>query len=282
MNIAVITIAHQRHSHLRNQIRGLMRSRQRPDDHVVVALGDPGVAAVVNSERPGTRVVACPAAAPLPLAKARNVGAETAVARGAELLIFLDVDCIPSPELIARYHSAAQQRGHRDALLCGPVTYLPPPKPGGYHLDALSRHVRPHPARPAPPDGTVLRTTDYELFWSLSFAVTITTWARTGGFCEEYVGYGGEDTDFARCAAARGVGMRWVGGAHAFHQYHPVESPPVRHLDDIVRNAHVYHRRWGSWPMGGWLDAFAEQGLITRGSDGAPHLAASVGADSLG
>jgi GT2 family glycosyltransferase len=111
---------------------------------------------------------------------------------------------------------------------------------------------------------------NYDLFWSLSFAVTPATWRRIGGFCELYRGYGGEDTDFAHSAAGAGVGLRWVGGAHAFHQHHPVSNPPVQHLDDILRNAQVFHRRWGWWPMSGWLDAFAAQGLITWAPDGTP------------
>ncbi|UXA13477.1 glycosyltransferase family 2 protein [Mycobacterium sp. SMC-8] len=271
MKTAVITIVHGRHRHLRAQIRGLQCSTEPVDDHVVVALGDPDVVAVAESERHPGYVVSCPAAAPLPLARARNAGARSALDRGAELLIFLDVDCIPSAVLTGRYRAAARRAEHRDALLCGPVTYLPPAGPAGYDLATLDDHRRPHAARPSPPDGTVLPTTDYALFWSLSFAVRAGTWDRIGGFCEEYVGYGGEDTDFGQCAAARGVPMCWVGGAHAFHQHHPVENPPVRHLDDIVRNAHIYHRRWGTWPMGGWLDAFAEQGLISRDPGGAPH-----------
>lgn len=84
------------------------------------------------------------------------------------------------------------------------------------------------------------------------------TWEHIGGFCELYRGYGGEDTDFAQCAAAGGVTMHWVGGADAFHQYHPVSNPPIEHLDDILCNAAVFHRRWGWWPMQEWLDELRE------------------------
>ena len=56
--------------------------------------------------------------------------------------------------------------------------------------------------------------------------------------------------------------MRWVGGAIAFHQYHEVSAPPVEHLESILRNARVFHRRWGWWPMPGWLNRFAELGLV--------------------
>ncbi|MGE2729600.1 glycosyltransferase family 2 protein [Mycolicibacterium vaccae] len=282
MKTVVVTAVHGRHSHLRNQIRGIARSAQAADRHVIVALGDPDIASVVRQEEYAAQVVDFPARAPLPLAAARNAGARSALSAGAELLVFLDVDCIPSPELVGRYRRVAAAPEHRGALLCGPVTYLPPAGPGGYDLTALDRMVRPHPARPHPPDESVEPSTDYALFWSLSFAVGADAWERVGGFCEQYVGYGGEDTDFARCAAAAGVPMRWVGGAHAFHQHHPVEDPPVRHLHDIVRNACIYHRRWGTWPMGGWLDAFEGLGLIMRGPDGTPQLQPGAVATDVG
>jgi hypothetical protein len=146
--------------------------------------------------------------------------------------------------MVERYRTAAARPEHHGALLCGPVTYLPPPSPGGYPvvLDAL---IDPHPERPSPPDQQIVDSTDYELFWSLSFALSAATWRRIGGFCDQYRGYGGEDTDFAQTASAAGVPMRWVGGAHAFHQFHPVSDPPVEHLEDIVRNAEIFHRRWG-------------------------------------
>ncbi|MCV7282177.1 glycosyltransferase family 2 protein [Mycolicibacterium flavescens] len=272
MKTAVITTVHGRHVHLRNQIRGLRYADSDWDHHVVVALGDPGVGREARRDGHRVEVVELAATSPLPLAKARNAGARCALAADAELLVFLDVDCIPAAGMIARYRRVAELSEHRDALLCGPVTYLPPAGPGGYNVTTLDRQTRPHPARPAPADGTVLSTTDYALFWSLSFAVRRATWERIGGFCEEYVGYGGEDTDFGQTAAALGVPMRWVGGAHAYHQYHPVENPPVRHRSDIVRNARIFHRRWGIWPMEGWLTEFAERGVITRDADGTPRL----------
>lgn len=270
MTTAVVTIVHGRHQHLRNQLRGVARSARAPDMHIVVALDDRTVAAVVAEQRSPAGVVDLRAGHPLPLARARNAGAATALHAGATLLIFLDVDCIPGPELIGRYVAAAQQSEHANALLCGPVTYLDQPTGGDYDIARLESAIRPHPDRPAPPDGRIVPTADYDLFWSLSFALPARSWEAVGGFCEQYRGYGGEDTDFARCIRSRGIPMRWVGGAHAFHQHHPVHDPPIEHLDDILRNAAIFHRRWGSWPMSGWLNAFQDLGLIRRDPDGAP------------
>ena len=105
-----------------------------------------------------------------------------------------------------------------------------------------------------------------------------------GGFCELYQGYGGEDTDFAMLARQAGLGLTWVGGAAAYHQWHPAGSPPVEHLTDIVRNAALFAERWGWWPMGGWFTEFEALGLARRTSDGGWEVAndRQVGAEPAG
>src|SRR5690606_23051272 len=102
----------------------------------------------------------------------------------------------------------------------------------------------------------------------LSFALSAKAWKATGGFCEQYVGYGGEDTDFARLVVAAGVDLGWTGDARAYHQHPPSESPPVRHLDAILRHGRTFADRWGTWPMLGWLEEFERSGLVRRGVDG--------------
>ena len=263
MKTIVITTARGRHQHLRQQLRGLGRCTKKPDAHLVVAMDDPAIASCIGgTDCDATAIVFDTDSREVPVAAARNAGAETAIAQGADMLIFLDVDCIPDRDMIAGYCHAAANERHSDALLCGPVSYLPPPPAGGYDLETLSGLAPPHPARPAPPFGKVLDSTDYQLFWSLSFAVTASTWQRIGGFHTGYVGYGAEDTDFAQLAAAVSVPLCWVGGARAFHQYHSVADPPAEHLDEIVANARLFYQRWGWWPMSGWLRAFADARLV--------------------
>lgn len=266
MRTAVITIAHGRHSHLRELRAGLLRQSRPADDTVVVAMNDPELGPLAAAD-PVTGIVVDVAAntSALPLAAARNEGARVALARGAELLIFLDVDCIPGRGLVASYHDAAADSRWSGDLLSGPVTYLEQPGPNGYDGEHIELLDAPHPARPAPSPGAVVEGEDRNLFWSLSFATTATTWHQIGGFFEGYDGYGGEDTDFARLAEDAGVGLAWVGGARAYHQWHPTSSPPVQHVADIARNANVFRERWGEWPMVGWLQAFRERGLIVGG-----------------
>lgn len=264
MKTAVITIVRGRHAHLRMHLRGLALETTMPYLHVVVSMGDDAVKTVVAQEDSAARVLHIDVAdnGPLPLARARNFGAAEALRLGATLLVFLDVDCVAVPPLLTRYHEAACAGAATSALLCGPVTYLPHALPTSTAPDSLPALRNPHPARPAPADETTLDGDNFDLFWSLSFAVTAPTWRALGGFCEDYVGYGGEDTDFAWTARARGVKLTWVGGADAYHQFHPISDPPVEHLDDILVNAEIFHRRWGRWPMQGWITEFEAMGLV--------------------
>ncbi|MFB2581914.1 glycosyltransferase family 2 protein [Herbiconiux sp. P15] len=266
---ALITIVHGRREHLLQQRRAVLRSVEQPDHHVIVAMDDEELGRSALPELEGVHLVhlrSAPTEHGLPLARARNLGAATARALGAEVLVFLDVDCLPGEALIGAYREAAVEHGGR--LLSGPVTYLDPPPTGGYDLTALTELDAPHAARPAPAAAEIELGGRHELFWSLSFAVTTATWLSIGGFSEEYSGYGGEDTDFAFCARARGVELAWIGSARAYHQHHEVERPPVSHLDDIVRNGAVFARHWGSWPMLGWLEEFERRGLVMRTADG--------------
>jgi GT2 family glycosyltransferase len=272
MRTAIVTAARGRLEHLRRQLIGIAGSALLPDVHVIVAIDDPNVTDVVAASGNTARVVHYEnGPGPLRVGSARNAGARAALTDGAQLLVFLDVDCIPGRNMLSRYHAAAVSPENQNALLCGPVTYLPPPTDGenGYPPD-LEPMTDPHPARPAPGDDDVVSSTDYELFWSLSFALTPSTWRAVGGFCEQYRGYGAEDTDFGQTARLAGVPMRWVGGAHAYHQFHPVSNPPVEHVDDIVRNATVFYQRWGWWPMANWLNAFEQRGLIKLDSQSRP------------
>lgn len=261
---AVVTVVHGRHDHLREQRRVLQMVSPRTP-HFIVAMDDAEIDDVVATSEHASILHIERDPRGLPLAKARNVGVEAALASGCDLVVLLDVDCVPGPQLVAAYERAAWRAP--DALLAGPVTYLGeseeiPADPWG--LDHLTD---PHEARPTPSDGEIQRGGDHDLFWSLSCAVAPATWRLLGGFHEEYVGYGGEDTDFGRTARSRGVDLVWVGGAHAYHQFHPVSRPPVEHVADIVRNAALFRRRWREWPMPGWLDEFERRGLIVRQGD---------------
>ncbi|WP_122262017.1 glycosyltransferase family 2 protein [Ornithinimicrobium cerasi] len=284
MTVAVLTLAHGRHDHLRGQVAGLAAGEQVPDLHVVAAIDDPQIEAVVRGAwgdvtLPEVVVVDVPASADgLPLAAARNAAASAAVARGADRLVFLDVDCIPGPGTVATYARELGARRTREssspAVLCGDVAYLPalPPGQEGWtapgDLARLAEVAQHRPDRVRLEPGARQAEPDLRQFWSLSFALTAEDYATTGGFCEDYVGYGGEDTDFAQVVGACGGSLTWVGGATAYHQHHESSSPPVQHLEAVVRNAGIFADRWGWWPMEGWLEAFRERGLAAPDAAG--------------
>ena len=282
--IAVVTIVHGRHDHLDRLLRGLARQTRLPDCLVVVAMDDDDVADAVRRSPVAARVptVVAPSIGRvdgrLPLAAARNLGARAAVQAGATRLVVLDVDCIPSRQLVERYGAVMEDdEADRPLVWAGEVAYLPPAPAGRDYLDLdLDTLAAPHAARPVLAPEETREADDLRLFWSLSFATTAQTWSATGGFDEAYVGYGGEDTDFAQRLAHVDGAMTWVGGARAYHQHHPTSDPPTQHLHDIVANANRFAERWGWWPMEGWLESFAGLGLARRGPDGAWRVTRAV------
>lgn len=284
--VALVTVVRGRHDHLERQLWGLRRQTRRPDLHVVVAMDDPEVESIAHREL-GDHGVHVHSIAlrggRLPLAAARNLGVKAAVDAGADALVLLDVDCIPSPSLVERYVAvlSAADDGIADSVagapvvLSGEVAYLPEAPAGIDYRDLdLAAMARPHPARPALGPEDVVPADDLRLFWSLSFALTVRSWRAIGGFDEGYVGYGAEDTDFAASATAAGLTMGWLGSARAYHQHHPTSSPPVQHLADILHNGALFRRRWGRWPMEGWLLEFERMGLVER-EDGEWRLTSS-------
>lgn len=276
---AVITVAHGRHEYLAGQLWGLRRQLSPTDVYVAVAIDDAGVRGVVaeHAKQEWDVFVTDVPSSPdgLPLAAARNAGARVALAAGAQIMVFLDVDCIPSPPLVRRYAEVLAAHGAPRGTMGGPVVatgevgYLPPvDHPRDYRGPDLASLARPHPARPVLGHREVRVAEDLRLFWSLSFAVNAAGWAVLEGFCEDYVGYGGEDTDFGqRIGAARG-NLLWMGGGAAYHQHHLSPNPPVQHLAAIVRNANLFYGRWGWFPMQGWLEQFAEMGVAQLDHEG--------------
>ncbi len=260
--VTVCTIVRGRSDHLANLLEGLRRQTRRPDRVVVGWMGGPDIQRTCDAS--GLDVTVVDASSPssdLPLAHARNVVRRHAV---PGVLVFLDVDVIPAAACLADYADRVLTHG---GVWSGHVTYLPPGVPGAAWEEAdLRRAATPHPARTRPDEDT--RLSRPELFWSLSFACASATFDRVGGFDEAYVGYGGEDTDIALRWADLGVALWLTPAAAGYHQHHPTRTPPVQHLDDIVRNAAVFRTRWGRWPMEGWLTAFRDMGLVEWEPDG--------------
>ncbi|WP_299309522.1 galactosyltransferase-related protein [uncultured Croceicoccus sp.] len=259
MKISICTLASGRAAHLRNLVLGLMESERAPDELIVAVLQDAPYDLPAASF-PVTQIVLGSDGVPLSLG--RNTAAGGA---SGDLLIFLDVDCVPHPALVGDYAKVARDHG---GVLMGEVGYLPRgATANGVDFAHFERVAVRHSERPGPPEAAVGPCRDYRCFWSLNFAISAADFARTGGFDERYTGYGGEDTDFGRVVAACGLPLQWVRGAKAYHQYHPHHMPPVHHLDSVMANAHRFAEKWGEPTMQHWMRAFTLMGLTRR--DGA-------------
>ncbi|KNY20712.1 sugar transferase [Methylobacterium sp. ARG-1] len=262
----MLTLVRGRAASLRNLMHGLARQSARPGE-LVIAWMQPEPAADLPDPGCPVRHVHVPGE-PMPLAAARNRAAEAAA---GDLLIFLDVDCIPASGLVGAYAAAGAE-----GLLLGEVLYLPPeagPALDALALDdaALDRLGRPHPARPPVPETGLRREPDPGQLWGLSFALPARAWRAVGGMDEGFTGYGGEETDFAARLAATGLPTDWVAGARAYHQHHPVHVPPLQHFAPILANAARFRARHGRWCMTYWLDQFRAAGLI-EWDDAAPAI----------
>lgn len=264
MSVGVVTIVAGRRRHLARQFEGLVR-QTRPADHVVVVRMDdedltaPGAVGDAVSVIDVPHDPRRPDDGRLPLAAARNAGVRAA---GTDVVVLLDVDCIPGDGLVDGYGDALSRV---DGLVCGELRYLRPDLPAAdspWTEPDLRAGSDPHPARPAPGPGRLVRDDRHELAWTTSLGLRTASFEAVGGFDEDFRGYGAEDTDFAFRAAARGLGVWWTGAPVAYHQHHPAQSPPVQHLDDIVRNARLFADRHGWFPMTGWLREFDRRGLI--------------------
>ncbi|MGC1481624.1 MAG: galactosyltransferase-related protein [Chthoniobacterales bacterium] len=252
--VTAILISAGRPHHLHHTLEGLSRGTRIPDEVIVVNMDQPTER--TSSPTLSTRHLDCraPADHPLPLARARNLGAAEATPGH---LLFLDVDCIPAADYVK---TVTAQLASTGGLIMGTPRYLRAPV-GGHPTDAdLERGSDPHELQPRPATPTE-KSDHYHLFWSLCFGIQSTDFTEIGGFDASFVGYGGEDTDFAYSARSRGVRFH-RSQATVFHQPHPSQSPPLQHFDSIIINANRFRKKWGVWPMEGWLSEFRERGLI--------------------
>ena len=260
--VSALTLTRNRSQHLQNLLKGLACSSSLPDECIVIHMNEP-------AQPLGDWPFVCEhytyeqAAVELPLAAARNAAARSAT---GDILLFLDVDCIPAKEMVFEYVETC--RRFPSAIAMGNVHYLSQKISEDWSEDSLRAQSAPNPKRDITTAASFAKESNYGMFWSLSFALHRPVFDRLGGFSESYLGYGAEDTDFAWRARAQNVELRWVPKALAFHQFHTNVVPPWHHFESIVRNASIFYERWGEWPMAGWLSIFAEKGYLDWQKDG--------------
>ena len=255
-NISLCTIYANRQLHLQNLVKSVVESQLDPDRLVIVCMNDrlPDLPA---TPFPIESVTIEVKDGRLPLAAARNKAAEIAT---GEKLIFLDVDCICDRHLLEVFDYHLNQA---DALYLGSIRYLHRHwQKRNWTLETLEQQSSPHELQGQEVRDKERISHPYEMFWSLCFGIRKNTFERIGGFDTNYLGYGGEDTDFSFQARSHEIPLYKIG-ARAYHQFHPSSTPPLNHLEEIVNNAGVFYRKWNILPMEKWLRQFADLGYIT-------------------
>lgn len=264
MSLSVCTLVRNRTEMLTRLVEGLGRCDVAPRELVVVRAGG-------DDPRPALRGVRKFPVVFDDLADADDhIAYSTARNRAASLssgrhLCFLDADTIPGAGMVRGFRDALDAT---DAICIGDLRYLSPEPVGPRWTEAeLRLRSRRHPARPPVDAREATRSSAYELIWGSCFAIRRDRFDALGGFDETFSGYAGEDTDLAiRCRDA-GVPMLVAGAAAAYHQHHDVFEPPVAQLRATLANARRFRDKHGWWPMGGWLAAFRDLGLITWTDD---------------
>ena len=266
MKISLLTLVYKRRPAILNMLRGLSEGSRLPDEVVIIHMNEP-IYGLAEYPFP-VKEYTLSSVDTLPLAHARNFAAQKA---SFDNMVFLDADCIPAADFLEEYESAFHTT---DSLFSGRVAYLPKAvmqKPD--LLQVMAQYGIPDPVR-----GGVDQY-PYQLFWSLNFGCSKTTYTKIGGFDEDFSGYGAEDTDFGFAANKQQVDLITIN-AMAYHQYHPSYDPPLNHLEAIVKNAVKFNAKWQTWPMEGWLNKFCAMGY-TRFEDGQLQILRLPGADEI-
>jgi len=180
------------------------------------------------------------------LAAARNTGLRRA---HCERTLFIDGDCILAPNVLAEhatYGSAPQLvAGARKHLPAHCLQWLQPEQ-----FDELDQHVVANDERYRlfGPKYVGLRNllrkgerviplTSYVLVWGFQVSVP-TSWARQiGGFNEEFVGYGGEDEEFAARMSQVGTSLLGRFDLISYHLDHPPRHVGKRTWLDRVKSS---------------------------------------------
>lgn len=255
---AVLSMAKSNHEQLLNQVDGLSVGSVPPLVHCVVSMGDRDLTRgrlPLSTDRWETLVRPVPSdRRALPLAAARNLGAEMAVAAGAEVLLFLAGNVIPGSRTLERFAEVVTERpaGLRDGpvVYVGPLLELPEPdETTGYPFGRLSEVARPTgPGHQLLEPGEHLVVPEPAGFDGRAFAMSAADFQEVGGFCADYTGHGLEDADFAEKVTRAGGSFVHVGGATAYAQ--PVAPPePEAELRVALRHASTWRGRWGTDPV---------------------------------
>ena len=249
--ISVIIIYHNRPENLRNTLSGLANGSVTPDEIILIEMDIEKSNIDFLNLNYKHYLLNCNNSNQLPLASARNKGAELST---YDNLVFLDVDCIPSKNFIMNVKKEAP---FGNQLFMGTPKYMLKPKVE--NLENLDKNSIFHPGRPEIRNTTL--SNDYGLFWSLCFFISKQQFNKIEGFDEQYKGYGAEDTDFAFKLKKSNTDF-YLTPFVVYHQQHPFYRPPLNHFNAIVKNSNLFVKKWNIWPMEKHLKKFKLLNLI--------------------
>lgn len=273
--VAVITAGHRQHDDHLDQIGGLARAVVPPDLHVVISMGDRDLTRGRVPLRHDRWETVVQAVQPGPLRArrvlARDTGARAAVAAGAELLIFLDADALPSLHLVERYAEALAQ-GSADGgpqILCGGLVDPGPRPDAGYEWSRLDQLVAQDLAATGLGAGEVAPEPRLERFRSASFGITATDVDRIGGLVGPDLATSDHDLDLAARLRVAGGSLAWLGGVTALRRPRSLTDVTPAELQTLGRAANRYEERWGTRLTGVPALLAAERGgLLRRDAEG--------------
>lgn len=172
------------------------------------------------------------------VSRSRNRGAEMAE---GDYLVLIDGDMLLNPEAVAAYREHARSENTAIIGYYGNVpgrvsrSVLQPERQVNYldkRLILYSRQgVSPLPA---------LRQLPHEYGWSANFGVRREDYLAVGGFDERFLGWGGEDPQFALDLVAHGCELHYALDVWAEHQIHPRFTP--FHAQAFAGKAFLLHQ----------------------------------------
>lgn len=271
--VAVITAGHKQHDQHLDQIGGLARAVVAPDLHVVISMGDRDLTrgrVPLSHDRWHTIVRATP---PGPLharrVLARDAGARAAIEAGAELLIFLDADALPSLHLVERYAEALARPSDAPRVLCGALVDPGPRPAAGYVWSHLDQLVAADPGTVALAAGEEAAEPRLECFRSASFGITAADVEKIGGMLGPELETGEHDLDLVSRLRASGGSMSWLGGVAALRRPRSLAAVTPIELDTLARAANRFEQRWNTRLTAVPALVAAERaGLLHRQDDG--------------
>lgn len=265
--------------HLARVLAGLAH-QNRPANSIVVSTDNDSreIAELVAANASGqTLLVQRPAAAHGRSGQTRNNGVRALIESRCDphaVVVFLDGDCVPAPDLLAHYHRLCGR--HRLAL--GFRVDLTPEQTAAFDDAALAEGRE--PATPTSEQLETLRRRAVRAkrqallrrsglgkphkpkLLSANFAVCLSDYVAVNGFDEEYQGYGQEDDDLGRRLYRAGCRpVIAISLARVYHLYHPTRAPQDWHASP---NAHRFLADGPTRCAHGLVDPVEQSPVVTR------------------